>query len=395
MKSLFQHVVLLSFGILLALFALPLSMPAQDAWAPDSKIGNFQFNMPKGWKRLDKAGSPELVPADLQNGTITLIDFLPSQPLNGRDLRSWFSAAWTEWQKQFRVVDGGQITSGHSPNGFDFLRLEARVSGPQIGFASFVFSAAKIGDRAEAYYFLNNGSYYVAHDALQDFEHSLRFANNPAAPARERQPSAAAAGAAGGLQGLYIGYKMRGLIGLNAHFDYFVFLPDGNVVRYLPEHGLENFDFRTALRDSRDYCGRYRATANQVEMAWADNNTEVAKRDGTSLKLSGDQYFPVSNPNGLKLQGTFRREGADLARYALQFAPDGTFRENGMLTLLAYEGKDSRPGSGTYKIGDYSLKLFYQDGRRITFSFFIFPEVPAGQRPTRIHVNTYALVAGR
>lgn len=361
---------------------------AQDVWKPDTQIGDFQFNMPQGWKKVaGRNGGPMLVPTNLQKGSTAAIDFLPSQELNG-DLRSFFNTAWAEWQKQFKVVQTGTVQAKHHPNGFDLLELDARVSNPQLGYCEFVFAVAQVGHKAEAYYFLSNAGYYSYRDAFTDFEHSLSFANNPATRSR----AAAKPGSAGGLDGLYVGYKMRGLTGLKTHFEYLVFFPDGNVIRFLPEPGLDNFDFRKALRSSRDYCGRYSVAASRVTIEWADNNTENAARSGQDLKISGDSYFQVSKDDGLMLKGTYRREGSDLAQHFIRFSADGHFAENGMLPLLAYSGSNSSPGNGQYTISNNTLHLNYSDGRKIKLSFFIFSQDEAGERPAMIHVNTYVLL---
>lgn len=364
-------------------------LTSQDAWKPDTRIADFQFNMPDGWKKAPgRNGGPMLVPANLQKGSTAVIDFLPPQELKG-DLRSFFNMAWAEWQKQFKVVQTGTVEAKHHPNGFDLLRLDARVSNQQLGYCEFIFVVAQVGQKAEAYYFLSNAGYYSYRDAFADFEHSLSFANNPAAPSR----SAAKAG--GGLDGLYVGYKMRGMTGLKTHFEYLVFFPDGNVIRFLPEPGLDNFDFRKALRASRDYCGRYRLAGNQITIDWADNNSENAVRSGNDLKIKGDSYFAVSKDDGLRVNGTYRREGADLAAHFIRFTADGHFKENGMLPLLAYSGSNTSEGNGAYTIANNTLHLVYSDGRNIALSFFVFSQDEGGERPGMIHANTYVLLRDR
>lgn len=378
---------------LLLLLALAGSVSAQDAWKPDTQIGDFQFNMPSGWKQIEgRNGGPMLVPKNLQQGSTAVIDFLPAQELSG-DLRSWFNAAWAQWQQQFKVVDAGKIEAEHNPNGFDLLRLEARVSNQQLGYCEFVFVAAQVGKKVEAYYFLSNAGYYSYRNAFDDFQHSLQFANNPTAPHHKQDQ--AQPGAGGGLNGVYVGYRMRGTIRPDeSHIEYLVFFPDGNAIRYLPEEGFDNFNFRRALRESRDYCGRYRVAGSQVTINWADNNTERATRSGNTLKIGGDSYFATNKDDGLKLNGTYRREGADLARYFIRFTADGRFKENGMLNLVAYSGGNTSPGSGTYSIANNTLHLSYSDGRKISFSLFIFSQDEAGEQPRMIHVNTYALLLG-
>lgn len=360
-------------------------LEAQDVWKPDTQIGDFQFSMPDGWKRLDKPDGHFLVPADLAQGSVAYIEFLPSSQTTG-DLRSWFDARWAEWQKQFRVVQAGEVSTEHHPNGFDVVRIDARVSSPQLSYSEFVFAAAKVGNVVEAYYFLSNADAYRYRDALTNFEHSLSFAN--------AAPSAPALRGTGGLRGLYVGYKMRGMIGLETHFEHLAFFPDGNVIRYLPEGGLAHFDMADAVKKSRDYCGRYRVEGRQVTIAWGNNTTEAGARSATGLTIGGDEYFLVPASDGLKLDGAYRREGPDLAAHFIQFTPDGHFDDNGMLGLVFPDAKDPSPGRGTYQIGDNTLTLAYADGRAVALSFFVFGDDATKPQPHTIHVNTYSLSLG-
>lgn len=378
---------LLILGLAILASAAGLGTP-QDPWKPDTQVGDFQFNMPDGWKRVESKDGPMLVPTNLPKGGTAFIGFLPAQDLPG-DFRSWFDATWADGLKQFKLQQAGEITAQHHANGFDILRIDARVSNQALGYSEFVFAGVRSGKRVAGYFFLSNTGYYSYRTALSDFENTLHFGNGPSARGGEPSPKT---GAAGGLQGLYIGYKMRGLIGLKTHFEYLVFFPDGNLVRYLPEHGLDNFDFRAALRESRDYCGRYRISGNQIAITWADNNTEIAARDGTALKIGGDSYFPVPRSDGLKLNGTYHQEGTDVTPYFIRFTADGRFNENGILNLLAYSDNQQAPGNGTYRIGNNTITLNYADGRKVPLSFYIFGENAAGPVPNRIHINTYPLV---
>jgi hypothetical protein len=378
----------------LVALALPIlhspasSADAKNVWKPDTQIGDFQFNMPSGWKRIETKDGPTLVPTNLPRGGTAYIAFLPPHQLSG-DLRSWFNATWAEFHKQFTVQQAGAVESGHSPNGFDYLKIDARVSAPGLDYSEFVLGMAQVGNRAETYFWINDTGYYSYRDSLTDFENSVQFGGgNVAAPVGN-------AGGTGGLNGLYLGYKMRGLIGLHTHFEYLVFFPDGNAIRYLPEQGLQNFDFGNALKTSRDYCGRFQVSGDQLTIAWADNSSEKGTRTGTSLKIQGDEYFPLPRSTGLKIDGTYRREGADLANRGIRFTSNGRFTENGMLSLLAYSGSNDSPGSGTYRIANNTITLSYSDGRKIPLSFYIFSKNDEGQRPQVINVDTYRLVRDR
>lgn len=371
-------------------FALPSleATPASNLWKPDTQIGDFQFNMPAGWKRVETRDGPTLVPVDLPAGGTAYIAFLPPHQLTG-SLRSWFNSTWAGFKQQFTVQQAGDITSGHSANGFDYILIDARVSSQALGYTEFVLGTAQVGNRAETFFWINNTGSYSYRNALTDFENSVQFGGKIATA------SAGNAGNSGGLSGLYIGYKTRGLIGLDTHFEYLAFFPDGNVIRYLPEEGLQNFNFSEALRTSRDYCGRYQVNGNQLNIAWANNDSEQGTRTASGWKILGDEYFHLARSDGLKLDGTYHREDPELANRAFLFTPDGRFAENGMLNLVAYSGSNTAQGGGYYRISNNTLTLNYSDGRRISLSFYIFPVRNEGQRPGSISVNTYTLVRDR
>lgn len=356
---------------------------SQDPWKPDTQIGNFQFDMPVGWAARNTPPGPSLVPTDLASGSVAFIGFVPSHPLPG-DFRAWFDARWAEWQQQFRVVDATTPDTGTTAQEFDRLRVYARVSSPAYGFCVFIYGAVHVGDRVESYFFISNADRESYLTDLESFESSLHFGK--ARPA---------ASAAGGLDGIYIGYRTREATPFEAtHFEYLVFFPDGNAIRFLPEEGLDHFDFKSAVRTSRAYCGRYRVGGTDVSITWGDNNTERAVGSARELTIGGDRYFPVSKADGLSLDGAYRREGQDLAGHAIRFGPDGRFSENGMLPLVAYSGTDQSAGRGTYRIGNNTVTLRYDDGRTVSLSFFVWPNDP-GARPAAIHVNTYRLVRDR
>lgn len=372
----------------LILVLCTVAFPAftQDAWKPDLRIGELQLNIPDGWKRVDTAKGVTLVPKSLDKGTTALISFLPPEELHG-DLRAWFISNLNALQQQFKVQQKGDISIERNPNGFELIRTEERLYNAQFGYCSFVFGAAHAGNRVQGYFFLNNGSYYAYHNGLEDMEHTLRFGDTKSGGS----PEISGDGKARGLQGVYVGYKIRGLAGLRAHFEYIVFFPDGNLLRELPDKGLNHFNFAEEVKRSRDYCGRYHVNGNEINILWGDNSKENAVRFGTKLNFGHDEYFPASSGDGLKLNGVFRREGADLARYQLRLTEDGRFSDNGLINTIT-DNRQS-PGKGTYTISNYTINFHYADGRIVPFSFYVFPEPPAGQPPRQIHVHTYALNA--
>ena len=381
------------------------SLRAQDPWAPDTQIADFRFNMPNGWARRETPGGTIIVPSDVGAGSAAFIGFLAPEPLHG-DLSSWFAAKWIEWQREFRVVDVGTTPSAQTTmQGLEALRIYSRISSPALGFCVFVFGAVRVGSQVEAYYFVSNANRWSYLNDLESFEHSLQFGSAPAIAQRQHGSTTAVTqqsdnGAGTRLDGLYLGYRMRGATPFEStHFEYLVFFPNGNVIRMLPFEGLEHFDFAAEVRNSRQYCGRYSGRGGSLTIHWGDNTFETVTTADSGLSVGGDSYFPVASSDGLTLEGIYRREGADLAQYGIRFTREGQFEENGILPLVAYALTEDKkiprsPGRGTYHIAKNTLTLAYGDGRTVALSFFVWPAEP-GSRPKAIHVETFRMVRDR
>jgi hypothetical protein len=234
-----------------------------------------------------------------------------------------------EWQKQFQVLPADQIERRHHPNGFDVLSLDARVTNPRLGYSEFILTGAQVGNQVESYFFACNTDFYKYRDAVNDFEHSLTFANLPS--------NVPESGIAGGLKRIYVGYKVRGdySFGFRPHNVHLVFFPDGNVIRFLPKEGLENFDFRAARKNSRDYCGYNRMNGDRFTIHWADQSIEHGERAGATLRIGNDSgpYAPTLHSDGLMLDGSYRIERGGLPG-SMKFTPDGHFAEVGVLEAV-------------------------------------------------------------
>lgn len=359
----------------------PCPGATRDYWKPDGQAGDLQFEIPAGWRQMEDQGGPMLVPPGLQPGKITHIGFLGPQTLAGGD-REYFEAVWREWQKQFSTIDNGQPEFKQDAKGFTLLRRYSRIYSPQLGNGTFTLVVARSGNRVEAYWYIDNTGSVDYDQAFRAFEHSVQFANavTPAPPEL---------GVPCGLSGVYIGWRAGDTFSPGPKVQILVFFPDGNVLRHLPEKGLENFDFGAEIKQARDYCGRYRMMGNQFKITWADSNTVSGAREGGRLTIEGFPYVPAANSDGLRPNGTYR---VVRGRGVISLAPDGRFTENGILDSVGYHGPDKSPGSGTYTIRHHTVALQYVDGRNIPLSFYIFVDDAASAHPKLIHFNTYDLL---
>jgi hypothetical protein len=373
-----------AFGYSAAPPSSPVSLSG-DAWAPDSKVGDLQFNVPNGWRQVQAPDGIALVPNGVSQNSVVIIGFLPGQTVG--DPYSWFRAAWANWKTQINLIDSGEPETKHNPNGFDVLRSYSRANSPRLGEGTFILAAAVAGNRVAPYFYLcnTNCGYDGYQNAFQDFELSLTLASMATS-----RSNAIGAGISGGLKGLYTSYKISegdvalGTFKMRGSVTYLAFFPDGNVIRYLPSEGLENFDFRSAVRNARESCGRYQLDGNRISIKWGDNSAATGMRNGAKLRIGDDRfdYEPTAHSDGLTLSGVYYPDGTD--RHArIAFRADGRFADEGAL---------GAQGVGQYRIKDNTLTLSYPSGHVVRVSFFVSADEEGSRAPRTIHVNGLALV---
>lgn len=367
------------------------SAGGQNAWAPDSQVGDLQFNVPSGWKKVQTANETVLTPKGLSRNAVVIIGILPAQ--NSSDPHAWFRATWANWKSKINLIDPGDPETTHHANGFKVLRSYSRAYSSRLGNSVFILGAAVSGNRVAPYYYLCNTNCDVDgyENALQNFELSLSLASLGRARTNTEE-----AGSSGGLKGLYTSFNMSegdaalGTFRVRGSVAYLGFFPDGNVIRTLPKEGLENFDFRAAVRNSRESCGRYQVVGNRITIKWGDNSTVSGVRDGAKLHFGDDafEYEPVAHSDGLTLQANYHPERTD-PRARIVFTQDGRFADNDALRAV---GVPASSGSGSYRIKDNTLTLTFSDGRIVKVSFFVFADEQGSQRPGTIHLNGHALL---
>lgn len=288
------------------------------------------------------------------------------------------------------MIDNGTPELARSPEDFEVLSAYTRIYSPSLGNGTFKLAVAHKGNRAQPFFFLDNTGDVDYDLAFDTFQHSVKFAN-------AEKPELPEPGVPCGLEGVYMGFRV-GEGNINGSLNsamlksgILVFFPDGNVLRHMPENGLQNFDFGVEIKQSRDDCGRYRMIGDQFKITWSDNTTLTGERDGKALKVNGFPFTPAINTDGLMLNGTFRADRAPTdAR--IRFTSDGNFVENGILEAIDFSGQNKSPGRGTYNIERNTLELRYQSGRNVHLSFYILAGDLNGSRPKLLHLNSHAFV---
>lgn len=367
--------------------------PARDYWKPDGQVGDLAFYIPGHWKKIEDQGFTMLVPTKGKPQEVTRIGFLPAQALTG-DPRQLFETIWAGWRRQFNTIDNGKPDVSRTGKGLQVMSRYSRIFSQSLGNGTFTLDLVLMGKRAQPYFYLSNADNV-------DFDNDFQTVKNTLERAKKEDTGLPQPGVPCGLNGIYVGLIMgtgvigsdpgSTVVGTKVKTGVLVFFPDGNVISHLPEKGLENFDFGREIRQSRDYCGRYRMIGDNFKITWADNSTEDGRKHGGGIEFGGFVYSPAANTDGLKLSGIYRGDRSpNDAR--IKFTSDGRFVENGILDAAYYSGRDKSPGAGTYSIQQNTLDLHYSSGRNVALSFYIFAGDNTGPRPKLIHLNTYAFV---
>lgn len=168
------------------------------------------------------------------------------------------------------------------------------------------------------------------------------------------------------------------------YIEHITFLPGGNVYWTLPPEGLLYFDSAVAQRAYPDDWGTYEIRNGSIHILRGPTKEPyVITRSGERLNnppsLGKGSFRPVPSADGLKLEGTYRR---DKSEPAISFTKDGGFRDEGVFRYFGDLARpngttyqdDGRGGSGNYLIEQNTLELRYSDGRIKRHAFMTFPE---------------------
>ena len=196
-----------------------------------------------------------------------------------------------------------------------------------------------------------------------------------------------------GLSGIY--HRLAGVRELNvpaarfvlrAKHMYWCFFPDGRCYYSMPTEGLDNFNYDYVRGMNALWCCTYTLKGDEGMIAWGEGGTTVSfRRNGRKLLIgrTSDAFEPLDPCDGLKLEGTFKREDwqdENSSKEGIAFSRDGTFVDEGFLAGAIsswwwadgglVEAKFS-PGRGTYHIAGNSLVLLYADGRKVRANFHL------------------------
>ena len=386
--------------LLIAGLMAPAASTARDV-VPDTKVGNFLFKMPSGWKAVDKGSALVVYAPSPGPRTITYFA-LAAEEMEG-DLQNSFRKLWQGFANSNQILEGGQPQPFQSNKRYDAIYTSA-IAADQHGMRWSVFVlGAQYRKRMQTVMFMSNLPPGSARDRYfgvfkQTFLASLSFGDSLP---RSRDPGLDTASVASGfssepdattetdstdkspagaLEGIYVGF---GLNGPRMERRNYYFTADGWVINNIPFVDMDHFDMTAYRRDPSNklFVGRYRVDGNQIHIVWANNadRRDVIKFDETAANPGIDTFIPTCRCKGKRFSGKYHWSSPTDERF-VQFFPDGTFFDHGLIDQVVgvpnphgYSGITDRPRNfrGTYSADNQKLTFHFADGKQATVSFVV------------------------
>ena len=377
--------------LIVLLLSLPAGLNAQNG-PSESQAGDFVFQMPQGWQRVDQGPKTFLAPAAAAASLSTYVQ-LAGFDLGNNDLQAGFKAALAGILRTYRVLNLNPTAFQHSANGFDYYYATAAVADAQGRQWALAIFGAQYEKRLETLLFMTSEPQPQTRDAylkaLQDFLNSVHFgaattnqpnatvqpsASGPSAPpgsgrSLERDMSAPPAGpmsfnqlptVAGKFNGIFRAAAKEGVDPNSLdiadpsrntpNYRFLVLFSDGTAMRGLPTMGLSAYKASVRLDisgggNSAARWGVYRMSGNQGRVVFA--SPTAAGQQLVSGRFVGDawniQEYPdhleVNGSNyilmdsgaaGRTLEGTYKPFG-DKRMPGITFTKDGEFNDEGIL----------------------------------------------------------------
>jgi hypothetical protein len=375
-----------------------------------TSFGGLSYETPTGWTAQQIGNAlVQFRPSDAAPDTC-IVALKPAEQLNG-GLAAWFDTTWQGLLHSTQKVIQSTPPQSQGPPGAEPNSIAANATvqtAPQRKVFIMLFGF-RYGRKVIPLLVTAADPQLLTRyqGSLQALIGSLRVDGTPGAtapsepgaapPAAPNPPPSGKTAAPSDappprnrLSGVYAGFFRGYGPGSSGVFELraFVFYPDGTGM-YLPEVGLDGFDFQTAIRSGMDPLnygtyeyhedGRMRFTSQSGP--YRDMEIDVAATE------PGLKFARVCRCTGAHFSGAYYWGDRNMA---IAFAPDGRFLDRGAMHdafQFAFPNNPgaTNPGAGTYRIVDYTIYLDYSDGRRMRFSFVV--EQHPTKSPTGIWIK--------
>ncbi|HXH73267.1 MAG TPA: hypothetical protein VNI58_10675 [Mariprofundaceae bacterium] len=375
----------------------PYTPPADSAHGGVGKrFGEVGFRLPDGWNLLSSsafAGANlgrhvELQPRNLypgENLTVIVFDALPATRSTEEEMKvAWedvvaqlgATATNTAYMRHYDLVDiarypnGSWVAKGDgaidmADGHYDMTLYIVQLNGRIIRVAAIAHWLKASFLRMSA---LGNPRFMTSIPRLLlDLDiQGQHLGQQPIQPANAKP-----------ILGMWNGISMFGGL-LKETYAYFY--PDGIVYfsSHTPMQGFLDLDREADLLRSRFYWGTYSFDGKSGEISLPGRKAVFPMRlSGDALVINAynapHDFIRLPSMNDYRLQGTYGFKLTDGSFANIRFSADSHFVDEGALKVLGHEVYQftvtGQPGSGRYRISDYTLVLNYDDGRKFQLPF--------------------------
>jgi hypothetical protein len=374
-----------------AILAGNKDQPVNQSNGSIEKLGHMMYAPLKGWKLTKYLTEAVFTPADILPGQYFEVRVMPSKPFTGT-MQQALAESWNDALQELeatKAYDGDPYdieTEKTSYKGWDYIRGRGvfHTNGNTIDKYDMRLFVVKLNNRIEriAVWGLMNISHgdfspwvnpLYGH-AIEEFFYTLKFDDWKEADFKK------ASLRGDGIIGLFEGLKLGGGT-LNA--AYTLFFSNGQVFSgpKFPLQGFYGLNTWVEAELRTRYWGTYTLQNGKgmIKMGYGNIPIKVSGNDIIATTQNTDhKYEKVPSVDGAVFNGTYAFEGDSTSWErippSITFTTDGRFIDNGALDILNHQTTDpfnitKEPGSGTYKVKDFTLVFNYTDGRNLLLVF--------------------------
>ena len=373
------------------------------------KFGTMMYSAPAGWGEEIFSDGVVFKPSDIPAAEHLAIQIM--QPLNAsgtleQALAQSFEEATTVYNGTSMYQSGGKYSknaSSISYNGWKYIRGKGgiRISGNECGLELFVI---KINARFERVAILESRKYcggsslYYATDrsayrnGIEQLLFSLHFSdfNGPVLSPGSINGS--------GVMGLWQGtIQSTSASGVKLEVVSPIFLSNGQVYfgSKFPTEGLAGINSQLPPQlNTRDW-GTYTFNNGSGEIKMPYGKIPMIM-EGNKLTLIKNQtnwpFYQLPSVDGATFNGTYNMSAVNGKIPSISFTSNGNFTDNGALKELYHEyisclNPAVTPGSGSYKVKDYTILFIYSDGRKIKLAFLGAGYIKSQSSPATLRMS--------
>ena len=351
-------------------------------------FGHMLLPSLNGWKIEKYSNATIFTPADISTGQYLEVRIMVSKPFTGT-MQQAMAESWNDALHDLeaaKAYDGNPydiITEKVSYKGWNYIRARGtfKANASELNRYDMHLFVVKLNNRIERIAVwglmnINHGDYSpwvnpIYQHAIEDFFYSIKF--------DDWKDPAIANGTvkSENIFGLYEGLKLSGgtLDG-----QYTMFFPNGQIFNgpKFPLQGFYGINTWVEAELRTKYWGTYTLQNGKgmIKMGYGNIPIKVSGKDLiVTTQNTEHKYEKVPSVDDAVFNGTYGFTGDFGGKNpTIKFTADGKFIDYGALDILNHQTTDPfnitrDPGSGTYKVKDFTLIFDYTDGRHLQLVF--------------------------